>query len=303
MKINDMLALFRVKLHLVWCHLHEHFKHHRNKWVLSILILFLLGAILWPSVVLTIHAGEAGVYFRRFRGGTVVDRVYGEGIHMVAPWDKMTVYNVRFQTSPHEMDALTNTGMQIHIKLAVRYQPEYDTLGVLHKKVGPDYFKSIIIPDVEATIRTVVGKYNVEDLYSSQRDILQKLTNEAFSSAGNKYLKVDTVLLTQIEMPPKIKNAIEKKQEEQQLAEAYTYKLIREVKEAERRRIEAEGVSAANSIVSTSLSENILRWKGIEATLDVAKSPNSKIVLFGSGKSGLPLLFDTQTALPSEKRK
>jgi regulator of protease activity HflC (stomatin/prohibitin superfamily) len=104
-------------------------------------------------------------------------------------------------------------------------------------------------------------------------------------------------------MPPKIKEAIEKKQEEQQLSEAYVYKLAREKKEAERKEIEAKGIQVANTIISSSLSEQILRWKGIDATLDVAKSQNSKIVLFGSGKTGLPLLFDTNTAVPAGKGK
>jgi regulator of protease activity HflC (stomatin/prohibitin superfamily) len=201
------------------------------------------------------------------------------------------------------MDVLTSKGRQVHVKLAVRYQPEYETLGVLHQKVGPDYFNKIIVPDVESTIRKVVGKYDVEELYSSEKDILQKLTNEAISSSNDKYLKIDSLLVTNIEMPPRIKEAIEKKQEEQQLSEAYQYKLAREKKEAERKQIEAMGIQTANTIIASSLSEQILRWKGIDATLDVAKSQNSKIVMFGSGKSGLPLLFDSNTVVPAGKGK
>lgn len=280
-----------------------HFKVNRNRWIVSTLIFLLLVAILWPSVFVTIHAGEAGVYYRRFGGGTEIDKVYGEGFYVVAPWDIMTVYNVRFQTNPHEMDVLTSRGMQVHVKMAIRYQPEYDTLGVLHQKVGPDYFKKVIVPDVEATIRKVVGKYNVEELYASEKDILQKLTNEAFSSANDKYLKIDSLLITKIEMPPRLKEAIEKKQEEQQLADAYVYKLAREQQEAERKLIEAKGIQAANNTITSSLSEQILRWKGIEATQDLSKSQNSKIVLFGSGKTGLPLLFDTNTSIPQGKGK
>ena len=281
----------------------KHFRENRTRWIVSTLVFLLLLAIFWPWVFVTIHAGEAGVYYKRFTDGTIVDKVYGEGFYVVAPWDIMTVYNVRFQTNPHEMDVLTNAGMQVHVKMAIRYQPEYDTLGVLHQKVGPDYFNKIIVPDVEATVRKVVGKYDVEQLYASEKDILQKMTNEAFTSANDKYLKIDSLLITKIEMPPKIREAIEKKQEEQQLSEAYEYKLAREKREAERKAIEAKGIQVANEIIASSLSDQVLRWKGIEATLDVAKSPNSKIVLFGSGKTGLPLLFDTNTAIPSGKGK
>ena len=300
---SQILAAIRERKKNVSDRTGAHFREHRNTWIVSVLVFLLLVPILWPFFFVTIHAGQAGVYYMRFFGGTVVDKVYAEGFHVIAPWDIMTVYNVRFQTTPHEMDLLTNKGMQIHVKMAIRYQPEYDTLAVLHQKVGPDYFNKIIIPDVEATIRKVVGKYDVEQLYASEKDILQKLTNEAIASANDKYLKIDSLLITKIEMPPKIKEAIEKKQEEQHLAEAYQYRLVKEKKESERKEIEARGIKLSNEIVASSLSEQILRWKGIEATLEVSKSPNSKIVLFGSGKSGLPLLFDTNTGIPPVKGK
>lgn len=301
--IKQFLATFCQRMQAFSLRAGKHFRENRASWIVSTLVFLLLMAILWPLVFVTVHAGEAGVYYKRFGGGTVVDKVYGEGFHVVAPWDIMTVYNVRFQTSPHEMDVLTSKGMQVHVKLAVRYQPEYETLAVMHQKVGPDYFNKIIVPEIEATIRKVVGKYDVEELYATEKDILQKLTNEAFSSASDKYLKIDSLLITKIEMPLKIKEAIEKKQEEQQLSESYLYKLAREKKEAERKEIEAKGIQVANTIISSSLTEQLLRWKGIDATLDVAKSPNSKIVLFGSGKTGLPLLFDTNTAIPAGKVK
>ena len=301
--MRSFLAALLQSWHKVFPNIRKHFRENRNRWIVSTLVFLLLLAIFWPLVFVTINAGEAGVYYKRFGGGTVVDKVYAEGFHVVAPWDKMTVYNVRYQTNPHYMDVLTNRGLQVHLKLWIRYQPEYDTLGVLHQKVGPDYFNKIIVPDVEATIREVVGKYDVEELYSSEKGILQKLTNEAFSLVSDKYLKIDSILITKIEMPPSIRVAIEKKQEEQQLSEAYLYKLAREQKEAERKIIEAKGIQTSNSIIASSLSEQVLRWKGIEATLDVSKSQNSKIVLFGSGKTGLPLLFDTNTAIPSGKGK
>jgi len=302
-KINSFLDALRQRLRVFFQHTRSHFQENRARWIVSVLIVLLLLATLWPSVFVTVHAGEAGVYYKRFGGGTVVDKVYGEGFHVVAPWDIMTVYNVRFQMNPHEIDVLSNKGMQVHVKMAVTFKPEYETLGVLHQKVGPDYFNKIIVPAVEATIRKVVGKYDIEELYATQKDILQKFTNEAAASANDKYVKIESLQITKIEMPPKIKEAIEKKQVEQQLSEAYQYKLEREKKEAERKEIEAKGVQLANSIISSSLTEQILRWKGIEATLDVSKSQNSKIVLFGSGKTGLPLLFDTNTAIPTGKGK
>lgn len=301
--IKNFLALMCTRWQAFSLQARMHFRENGTRWIVSALVVLLILAILWPSVFVTIHSGEAGVYFKRFGGGTVIDKVYAEGFHVVAPWDSLTIYNVRFQTKSHEMDALTSKGMQVHVKLAVRYMPEYATLGVLHQKVGPDYFNKIVVPDIETTVRNLVGKYNVEELYSSPENIIQKFSNEAFSASNDKYVLIDSLLITKIEMPPSIKAAIEKKQEEQQLSEAYLYKLAREKKEAERKIIEARGIQEANSIIASSLSEQILRWKGIDATLDVAKSQNSKIVMFGSGKTGLPLLFDSNTAIPSGKGK
>jgi regulator of protease activity HflC (stomatin/prohibitin superfamily) len=301
--IKNFLASMCTRWQAFSLHARMHFRENGTRWIVSALVFLLILAILWPSVFVTIHSGEAGVYFKRFGGGTVIDKVYAEGFHVVAPWDSLTVYNVRFQTKSHEMDALTSKGMQVHVKLAVRYVPEYATLGVLHQKVGPDYFNKVVVPDIETTVRNLVGKYNVEELYSSPENIIQKFSNEAFSASNDKYVLIDSLLITKIEMPPSIKAAIEKKQEEQQLSEAYLYKLAREKKEAERKVIEAKGIQEANSIIASSLSEQILRWKGIDATLDVAKSQNSKIVMFGSGKTGLPLLFDSNTAIPSGKGK
>jgi regulator of protease activity HflC (stomatin/prohibitin superfamily) len=301
--MRRFLAALRQGLHKISLGIRRHFRENRTRWIISVLVFLLLVAILWRWVIVTIHAGEAGVYYKRFGDGTAVDKVYGEGFYVVAPWDILTVYNVRFQTSRHEMDVLSNKGMQVHVKMAIRYQPEYETLGVLHQKVGPDYYQKIIVPDVEATIRKIIGKYDIEQLYASEKDILQKLTNEAFASINDNFLRIDSLLITKLEMPAKIKEAIEKKQEEQQLLEAYLYKLEREKKEAERKIVEANGIQQANAIIASSLSEQVLRWKGIEATSEVSKSPNSKIVLFGSGKTGLPLIFDARTDTPSEKGK
>lgn len=301
--IKNLMDRIARSFRTIWTKIKKHLQAYSTRWIVSTVVVLLLVAILWPSVFITIHSGEAGVYYQRFGKGTIVDKVYGEGFHVVAPWDRLAVYNVRFQTKTHEMSVLTAKGLKIQLTLAVRFMPEYDTLGVLHQKVGPDYFNKIIVPNVEGTIRKIVGPYDVEELYASDKRILQKLTNEVFTAANDKYIIIDSLLITNIELPAKIKEAIEKKQEEQHLAEAYLYKLEREKKEAERKEIEANGINVANTIISSSLNENILRWKGIDATLDVAKSPNSKIVLFGSGQSGLPLLFDTSTATPGVKGK
>jgi len=120
------------------------------------------------------------------------------------------------------------------------------------------------------------------------------VVNESLEQVSQRFVKIDNVMITNIELPEKIKTAIESKLEEQQLAEAYVFKLVREEKEAERKRIEAGGIRTYNSIVDLSLNERLLRWKGVEATLELSKSPNSKVIIIGSGKDGLPVILDTK---------
>jgi len=272
----------------------RHFRQNLPQWVLGAIIVLFLVFYFWPRIVITINSGEAGVFYSRFFGGTKIDKVYTEGLHIIFPWNTMVVYNVRYQTLSRDMNVLTKRGLQLRVTYSVRYKPETEVLGVLHQRVGPDYWNKIVIPEVEATLRKVIGHYDVEEVYSSQHDIVQKLANETFSSVSEKFVTIDTLLITNIELPKKIRDAIETKLEQQQLAQAYEYKIDKEKLEAERKRIEAEGVRNYNTIVSSTLNENLLRWKGIDATLDISKSPNAKVIIVGSGKSGLPVILDAK---------
>jgi regulator of protease activity HflC (stomatin/prohibitin superfamily) len=232
------------------------------------------------------------VLYRRFGGGTVVDQVYREGFHVIYPWNIMTVYKVRYQTEPYRMEVLSKKGLMVTVLLSIRYRPELPVLGVLHQEVGPDYLNRIIIPEVEAKIRAILGQYDAEEIYTSKRSVLQEVVNESLAQVSQRFVTIDNVMITNIELPARIKAAIESKLVEQQLAEAYVFKIAREEKEAERKRLEAGGIRVYNSIVDLSLNERLLRWKGVEATLELSKSPNAKVIIIGSGKGGLPVILD-----------
>ncbi len=272
----------------------RHFRQNLPQWVLGAIILLFLVFYFWPRIVITINSGEAGVFYSRLFGGTRIDKVYTEGLHIILPWNIMTLYNVRYQTLSRDMDVLTKRGLQVRVTYSVRYKPETEVLGVLHQQVGPDYVNKIVVPEVESTLRRVIGKYDVQELYSSQRDIIQKLANETFSEVSEKFVTVDTLLITNVVLPKTLKDAIEATLEQQQLAAAYDFKIDKEKLEAERKGIEAEGTRNYNAIVSSSLNENLLRWKGIDATLQISKSPNTKVIIVGSGKSGLPVILDAK---------
>jgi regulator of protease activity HflC (stomatin/prohibitin superfamily) len=262
--------------------------------IVASLILAFIIVYFWHSIFITIKSGEAGVLYLRFFGGTVTDKVYGEGFHIIAPWNTMTIYNVRYQANPHEMDALTQTGLRVHLNLNIRYHPEYNVLGVLHQTVGPDYLNKIVIPEVEAVLRKIVGQFDAEEVYTTKRAIVEKIVNEALEQVSQRFIQIDDVMVTRLELPERIKQAIEAKLEQQQLAEAYRYRLDRERKEAERKRIEATGYRDYNAILESSITEKILKWKGVEATLELSKSQNSKVIIIGGGKDGLPIILDTK---------
>lgn len=275
----------------IWLSFFGWIKLHTAKFIIILLIAIMVFAYLWPHIMIFVKSGEAGVLWKRFGGGTVTDRYYGEGTHLIFPWDKMAVYDMRAQQVTDSVTVLSVNGLMIALEMSIRYRPNYEILGYLHKDVGPNYVNVVIIPEIEAVVRTIIGQYTPEEIYQSQSAVAEQIVKESFIRVEERYISLDNVLIKRISLPEKIKNAIEEKLEQQQMAQAYDYRLQREAKEAERKKIEAEGVSRYNSIVASSLTKDILTWQGILATIDVATSTNAKVVIVGSGEKGLPLIL------------
>jgi regulator of protease activity HflC (stomatin/prohibitin superfamily) len=261
----------------------------------ALIVTGLIGAFLIlffaPRVFITVKAGEGGVHYRRFFGGTVRDNVFGEGLHVIWPWDKLAIYNVRVQENQRKVEVLDKTGLRYTLNISIRFHPEYDVLGVLHQRIGPDYAEKIVFPEVEAVLRTTAGNFDAAELYTTKYNLLARIVNESLAEIGENFLIIDDVIIRSIDLPDRIRLAIEKKRVEEQLAAAYTYRLQTEEAEAKRRVIEANGFQEANDIVSRSLNPNILKWKGIEATLALSTSTNSKVVVVGTGSEGLPIIL------------
>lgn len=270
-------------------------KRSRPYVVITWLTILFLVLLLWPRIFVSIKPGQAGVLWLRFGGGTIIDRVYPEGFHFIFPWDQMWIYDVRIQSISEEVKVLTQNGLRVGVRLTIRYHPQYDMLGVLHQQVGPDYVRRIVIPEVESSLRAMIASYNTEQVYTLQNEIVSKIINQAGSGAAHRYVRIDDVLIREIVLPELIQEAIEQKIEQMELAMAYEYRLQREEAEKERRRIEAEGWKAANIILASSITDDLLTWRGIEATRALAESDNSKIVVIGAGQGGLPLILNTET--------
>lgn len=264
-----------------------------SRYIILGFIGFILFMLLTNTTFITIPPGHKGVKFKRFAGGINKEKVYPQGFHVVMPWDNMIVYDVRINEAYEEMDVLSKNGLSIQVELSYRYQPSESQIGYIHDEIGINYADRILKPEIRSATREVIGKYLPEELYSTKREAIQDeiftMTNDAVRP---KYITMDAILIRSVKLPEKLKAAIEQKLEEEQLAFQFDFKLERERKEAERKIIEAQAKADANRILNASLSDNILKDKGIEATLELAQSPNSKVVIVGGGGEGLPLILN-----------
>jgi regulator of protease activity HflC (stomatin/prohibitin superfamily) len=251
---------------------------------LPIILLSLLLIVFISRSSVNIGSGQAGVLFQTLGGGVVTDAPpKGEGFKIIAPWNRVVIYNVRQQEALERMQVLSSNGLEISLDISILYQPLYDELGLLHQTKGENYLNSVLLPNIRAVARSVVGRYTPEQLYSTKRDAIQnEIFEETRDNVLSQHIQLNSVLVRDVTLPTAIK--------EQESLE-YEFRLVKAEQEAERQRIDAEGKAIANRILSASLTDRILREKGIEATLKLSESPNAKVIVIGSGEDGMPIIL------------
>lgn len=256
--------------------------------VLAVVVLVFFGS----SMFYIIQPGERAIIFRPFGEGLDKADVYMPGFHVVAPWNDMIVYDVKEQQREETMDVLDKNGLSLNVDVSVRFNPIYDNIGTLHEVFGKSYIEQLIVPEVRSMVRQVAGRYTAEEIYSTKRsEVEQAIIDETKIILDKNNIDMRALLIRSINLPDQIRIAIENKLKQEQEALAYQFRLSRETAEAERKRIEAEGVAKYNQIINSSLTDKILTQRGIEATLELSKSANAKVVVVGSGKDGLPLIL------------
>lgn len=268
---------------------------NQQKWiprlVVGLFIVILISSFL-GTMFLTIKPGQRGVIFRQFTTGLDKDHVFLPGFHLIAPWNKMNIYNVKEQVLEEHMDALSSNGLSIKMDVSVRVYPVFNKIGFLHEEFGKNYIESLVRPEIRSSVRKMIGRYTPEELYSTKRDELQKLIEKDLGDhllANNVQLRA--VLIRSVELPKTLQAAIQRKLKSEQESLEYEYRLQKERKEAERIIIQAKAKAEANRVLSASLTDKILRDKGIDATLKLSESSNSKVVIVGGKDSGLPLIL------------
>src|SRR5580704_9926685 len=299
-----------------------------------VLVGLLIVVVLWPYVVITVVSGNVGVLWKRFNGldlycwcwvgrGTVLDprELREEGLHIIWPWDKLYLYNLRLQSTQQTYNAISKDGVNVKAQIGVRYQLLHNSVAVLHKFIGPDFLTSVVNPEIGSQARQIISEYTGEAVYTSREQIQKQIREASQKSLAanlnklvqpeameqpdpkhyNDFLQdaiqiLDTLVLS-IELPPDIVAAINRQTEQYYMIQEYKFRVAREAEESKRKQIEADGIAAFQKTVSQGISDSYLRWRGIEATLQLALSPNSKIVVIGSGKDGLPIILGNDAAI------
>jgi len=335
-------------------------RDHFQALVFITLILLFILVFLAPRIFIIIDSGAVGVKYD-LRYGTQVDYIYSEGLNIIAPWNRMYIYNIRIQETKRTLEVLTRDGLVIKLDLSIRYHPEIEAIGFLHQEVGPDYVDKIVVPEVESVIRTSVGKMHSEQLYTglgerrdtetmevaegaksleksnlvktatetqpsptpptstsqgsgsttstrgsdtdvknaqgesgadetNQAATLQEVIQNSIRKVSRKYVLIDDVIITRAGIPDQIQKAIQAKLEQKELAKAQYYRIAQAKSEFYIKRQEADN----NKQIADSLTPQILKLKGIEATKELATSPNSKIIVIGNSSGGLPIILNSE---------
>lgn len=262
-------------------------------------IVILAGAVFFflmlivGQVAVTIEPGERAIIFRKFTTGLDKEYIFQPGFHLIAPWNDIYIYEVKEQKVEEGMDILDKNGLSMNIEITVRFNPTYNQIGYLHEEFGKSYVDRLVIPEVRSSARKVMGRYEAEEIYSTKRNEVETaIIEETKDILAENNVEMQALLIRSIRLPDKIRQAIDDKLKQEQEAAAYRYRLDKEQSEAERKRIAAEGEAAANRIVNSSLTPNLLKMRGIEATIELSKSNNSKVVVIGSGENGMPLILN-----------
>lgn len=264
-----------------------------NPFVIIAGAVFFFLMLLGSQVAVTIKPGERAVIFRKFTSGLDKEYIFQPGFHLIAPWNDLFIYEVKEQKVEESMDILDKNGLSMTIDITVRFHPTYTQIGYLHEEFGRSYVDRLVIPEVRASARKVMGRYEAEEIYSTKRNEVEtSIIEETKDILANNNVEMKALLIRSIRLPEKIRQAIDDKLKQEQEAAAYRYRLDKEESEAERKRIAAEGEATANRIVNSSLTPNLLKMRGIEATIELSKSNNSKVVVIGSGENGMPLILN-----------
>jgi regulator of protease activity HflC (stomatin/prohibitin superfamily) len=301
----------------------------KNGSLLALIAAGCLGVILFIASTITIvDSGHVGV---KVTFGSVSDEAaLPEGLHFVNPFANVKELSVRtenYRMSHQEEEGArkgddsvkvrASNGLQMPVDVSVPYRLNPDSAAWVYQNLGSNYVEKLLRPALSTATQRAGGHYTAEELYSTKRDEFSQKVKELMGEELRRILLdnykdknppenvilTSQVLVGHIGIPDSVKHAIESKLKADQEQQAMEFTIMREKKEAERKRVEAEGIQTFQNIVSKGIDDKLLKWKGIEATLKLAESQNAKIIIIGAGKDGLPVLLgqDGNVQVQSQK--
>jgi prohibitin 1 len=255
-------------------------------------------ALVFALIALTqcftqIPAGHVGVvdFF-----GVVSDKPLTAGIQPVNPLAEVVKFSIQTKEHKETMQVLSREGLSIGLEISAIYRLNPDSVAQVYKTIlGGDYEDIVLVPQFRAISRAITASFQASALYSTEREQLAiGIQNELGATVIKRGIIIEATPLRNVGLPPQLTEAIETKQRADQESQRMQFVLTKETQEANRKRIEAQGISDFQNIVAHNISDQLLRWKGIEATEKLASSPNTKVIIIGAGKDGLPLILDTK---------
>ena len=257
--------------------------------LIGLAILGLVMIVLLFNSVTRVGTGRVGVLtlFGRVTGETLP-----EGIHLINPLKTNNQLSIQTQTIKESASTPSSEGLMMNLDTSLIYHLNPDRAAGVFQKIGADYENVVVESTLRAAIREATASHTANALYTGEREMVGKqIYDQLTSQLNQRGLVVENVLLRDIQLPATLKAAIEAKQQAEQESLAMNFRLQKETQEAQRKRIEAQGVRDFQQIVAQGITPSLLEWKGIEATETLAKSPNSKVVVIGNPKNGLPLIL------------
>ncbi len=249
-----------------------------------------LALIVAATSVAYVPAGHVGV-LTLF--GRVTGEVLPEGTHLILPVKTNNRMAVRTQELKETASVPSEEGLIITLDTSLLFRLDFQKASEVYQKIGPDYVNVVIEPNLRSTIRSVTAAHNANALYTGAREeVAEQIQKELVGQLAPRGIIVENILLRDIQLPAMLKSSIEAKQQAEQDALRMTFVLQKEKQEAERKRIEAQGIADFQRIVALGISPQLLEWKGIEATEKLASSTNSKVIMIGSPRTGLPIIFE-----------
>jgi regulator of protease activity HflC (stomatin/prohibitin superfamily) len=265
----------------------------RSMATLSLAAMVLFGIIALGQCFTQVPAGNVGVvdFF-----GVVSQNTLPPGINFVNPLARVHKFSTQTDEHKETMQVLSREGLTIGLEISVLFRLNPDSAARVYQTiVGGDYRNIILIPNFRSISRAVTASFQASALYSTERERLGvAIQEELAKTIAPRGITVESTPLRNVALPTQLTEAIEQKQRADQEAQRMEFILLKEKQEADRKRIEAKGIADFQKIVAAGISEQLLRWKGIEATEKLANSQNTKVIIVGSGKSGLPIILDTK---------